>query len=82
MAGDTTDVEWRYFPTQPSSLKAGDRVHVQVHERRVDGTVGRVLPNGAWILPTDEHGVRLLQRQEWCPDDYSTVEEINGESLF
>jgi hypothetical protein len=33
-------------------------------------------------MPVNEHGIRLLRSTEWCTDEDTFIEEVNGESLF
>ncbi|NIN69711.1 MAG: hypothetical protein GTO63_34515 [Anaerolineae bacterium] len=67
----------------PSSLREGDRVFFKKDNFGTShGVVTDVFENGAFIKPTDEHGVRRLAKVQWCTDKDTFIEEVNGESLF
>jgi len=67
---------------KPSSLKVGDRVVYREGTSAFMGIVMQVQDGGAFIKPINEHGIRLLKREQWCPDGDIFVEEVNGESMF
>jgi hypothetical protein len=48
----------------------------------IRGVVVDTLENGAFVGPTNEHGVRKIQRPLWCCDDQWFVNEVDGHAVF
>jgi hypothetical protein len=68
----------------PSSLKRGQQVHVMTPDmtEEIRGVVVDTMENGAFVGPTNEHGVRKIQRPLWCCDDQWFVNEVDGHAVF